>query len=458
MGYTRGMFRSYNPATEEVLKEYEEISASEINERLSRAVDAQKAWAATPFSARAKPMKKLAELFRSEKEAVGKLITLEIGRPITASIAESEKCAWACDYFADHAEKMLAPEALPESLKGEVRFDPLGVVLAVMPWNYPFWQAVRFLAPALMAGNAAVLKHASNVPQSAEMLETLIRDAGFPEGLFQNLYVSSKNVGSLIDDERIAAVTLTGSVTAGASVAERAGKNIKKLVLELGGSDPFIVLEDANVAEAAKAGALARLQNAGQSCIASKRFLVHEAVYDEFVKAFVSEFEKYAVGDPMNPETNVGTVVSEDALKELLGQIERSVAAGAKIAIGGKRKDGIGAYLLPTILTGVTKGMPAYDEEIFGPVAAVIKVKDADEAVSIANDSEFGLSSSVWTRDIEKAKNIAVRIHAGGVFINAMTKSDPRLPFGGVKKSGYGRELSEFGIREFVNVKTVSIA
>lgn len=438
--------------------EFEQLSDADLEKKLAKGDATQRAWAGVPFSERAKLLKKLASLFREEKAEIGKLISLEIGRPINASIAESEKCGWVCDYYADEAENMLSPEAFPEGLQGEVRFEPLGVIFAVMPWNYPFWQVMRFLSPALMAGNGGVMKHASNVPQSAAYLEEMVLRAGFPEGLFQNLFISIEQAAKVIDDERIAAVTLTGSVRAGSAVAERAGKNMKKVVLELGGSDPFIVLEDADVPEAAKVGALARLQNAGQSCIAAKRFLIHEKIYDEFLKLFKVEFEAYKMGDPFAEGTMIGPVVTEAAAAGLEEQVKKTLAMGAKALIGGKRKEGAGSFYEPTILVDVKKGMPAYSEELFGPVATVIKIQNDDEAVEIANDTEFGLSSSLWTKDIERAKKLAGKIRAGGVFINSMTKSDPRIPFGGIKKSGHGRELASFGIKEFVNVKVVSIA
>jgi succinate-semialdehyde dehydrogenase/glutarate-semialdehyde dehydrogenase len=451
------MFISKNPATEEILKEYAGLSDAEIEVRLSKASDAQKEWKKKTFAERAAVLKKLAAIFREEKETVGKIIALEMGRPLTAAIAESEKCAWVAEYYADNAEAMLSPEPFPDGLEGEVRFEPLGVIYAVMPWNYPFWQVMRFAAPALMAGNVGLLKHASNVPQAAEMLEKMFLTAGFPEGVFQNLFISIEQSNSVIADARVAAVTLTGSVRAGVGIGGEAGKNLKKVVLELGGSDPFIVLSDADIAKAAEVGALSRLQNAGQTCIAAKRFLVEESVYEDFLARLKEEFKKYVPADPMNPATSIGPVAAEHILKGVAEQVEKSVALGATLETGGKRPEGKGLFYVPTILTGVKKGMPAYDEEIFGPVASVIKVKDEDEAVAIANDTVFGLSSSVWSKDIERAKKVAARIEAGGVFINAMTKSDPRIPFGGIKESGHGRELGKWGIREFVNVKTVSI-
>lgn len=450
---------SKNPSTGEVLKEVPQLTDSELDQRLARAFKAQKEWALIPFSKRAELFKKLANIFRDEKESVGKIISLEMGRPISAAIAESEKCAWACDYYAENAERMLLPEPFPEGAgEGEIRFDPLGVILAVMPWNYPFWQVVRFAAPSLMAGNAGVLKHASNVPQAGLLLEELFLKAGFPEGVFQNLPISIEQTATVIDDARIAAVTLTGSLRAGSAVGERAGKNMKKIVLELGGSDPFIVLKDADIKMAARVGAIARLQNAGQTCISAKRFIVEESIAEEFLNALTEEFKEYIVGDPFDPKTAIGPLATKNILDGVSEQVRKSVEMGARVVIGGEAVDSAGLFYRPTILTNLKKGMPAYDEEIFGPVASVIPVRDEEEALVVANDSEFGLGASIWTNDIEKAKKMASRIEAGAVFINAQVKSDPRLPFGGVKKSGHGRELGEYGVKEFVNAKTVSIA
>ncbi len=449
---------SQNPATEEILKEVPELSDGEIQERLASAFSAQKEWKNTPFSKRSELFRKLAEIFRSEKEVIGKMISLEMGRPLGPAIAESEKSAWACEYYAESAERMLAPEPFPEGAgDGEVRFEPLGVILAVMPWNYPFWQVVRFAAPSLMAGNGALLKHASNVPQSAAMLEELFLRAGFPKGVFQNLPISIPQTASVIDDARVAAVTLTGSVRAGTSVGERAGRNLKKIVLELGGSDPFIVLKDADIQAAARVGAIARLQNAGQTCIAAKRFIVEKEVADAFLSALTEEFKEYTVGDPMDASTMVGPLATKNILEGVDAQVKKSVEMGAKVVTGGMRKEGKGNFYMPTILTNLKKGMPAYDEEVFGPVASIIPVANEEEAVTVANDTEFGLGASIWTKDIEKAKKLAGRIEAGAVFINSQVKSDPRIPFGGVKKSGHGRELGEYGVKEFVNAKTVSV-
>lgn len=451
-------FISQNPATEEVLATFEGINDAELDEKLASAVQAQREWAKLSFDERKVPMKKLASIFSSRKMEVGRLITLEMGRPISSSPSESEKCGLVADYYAEQAEFMLAPVNFPEGAgEGEVRLEPLGVILSIMPWNYPFWQVMRFAAPALMAGNAVVMKHAANVPQCAKYLETLFDEAGFPKGLFQNLYISIEQVATTIADKRISGVTLTGSVRAGSSVAETAGKHIKKSVLELGGSDPFIVLEDADIDAAAKEGALARLQNAGQTCISAKRFIVHERVYDQFMTAFKDAYSKNVVGDPMDATTSVGPLAGEKFVIGLDEQVRKSVELGASVVLGGKRLNRPGWFYEPTILENVEKGMPAYDEELFGPVASMFKFADDEDAVRLANDTEFGLGASVWTRDMERADKFARALDTGNVFINKMVKSDPRVPFGGVKMSGYGRELGDLGIKEFVNQKTISI-
>lgn len=452
------MPQSKNPATEEVTATFKDISDAELDAKLALAHTASRMWAKASFSERKEKLLALAAVFRAEKEQIGMIITEEMGRPLSGAIAEAEKCAWACEYYAEEAERMLAPEPFPKGAgEGEIRFEPLGVVFAVMPWNFPFWQVIRFLAPTLMAGNVGVMKHASNVPRSAEYLETLARKAGYPEGVFQNLFISIEQAGRVIDDVRVAAVTLTGSVRAGTSVGERSGRNIKKVVLELGGSDPFVVFADADIETAAKTGALARLQNAGQTCIAAKRFIVEEKAYPEFIKHFEREVRSFVTGDPKDPKTTMGPLATESILKGIEEQVQKSVSLGATLVCGGVRKEGTGYFYMPTILANVKKGMPAYDEEVFGPVASVMTFKSEEEAVMLANDTEFGLSSSVWSSDMEKAKRIAGRIEAGCVFINTMSKSDPRIPFGGVKRSGTGREMGEFGIKEFVNVKAVTV-
>jgi succinate-semialdehyde dehydrogenase/glutarate-semialdehyde dehydrogenase len=385
-------------------------------------------------------------------------MTEEMGKPIAAAESEVDKCAWVCDYYAEHAAAFLSPEAsATDAARSFVRFDPIGPVLAIMPWNFPFWQHFRFAAPAVMAGNVGVLKHASNVPGCALAIEDLFRRAGFPEGVMTTLLVPSARTAELIARPEIKAVTLTGSEAAGREVAAQAGRHLKKTVLELGGSDPFIVLDDADPIAAAEQAARARTINSGQSCIAAKRFLVEEAVADRFEAEFVRRMEALRVGDPMDRETEVGPLAREDLLTALDDQVSRSVAAGARLATGGRRLDRKGWFYPPTVLLGVRPGMPAFDEETFGPVAAVTRARDAAEAIELANRSRFGLGASIWTGDPARAEDLAREIEAGSVFVNGMVKSDPRLPFGGVKSSGYGRELAAFGIREFVNIKTVWI-
>jgi succinate-semialdehyde dehydrogenase/glutarate-semialdehyde dehydrogenase len=386
-------------------------------------------------------------------------MALEMGKPVAQGEAEVEKCAWVCEYYADHAEAMLAEQPREtDAAQSYVRFDPLGPVLAVMPWNFPFWQVFRFAAPGLMAGNAGILKHASNVPRCALDIEAVFRDAGFPRGLFATALVGSRAVKALVEDERIAAVTLTGSEPAGSAVAEQAGRVLKKTVLELGGSDPFIVLADADLRAAARTAAEARLINSGQSCICAKRFIVVDVVADQFLDLFTGEMRARRVGDPLSPDTQVGPQARVDLRDDLHRQVEESVKRGATLLLGGEIPTGRGAFYPPTVLAAVDRGMPAFDEETFGPVAAVIRARDEADAVRLANDSTFGLGAALWTADRERARRLAAEIEAGAVFVNGLVKSDPRLPFGGIKRSGYGRELSEYGIREFVNIKSVWMA
>lgn len=449
---------SKNPATEEVLGTYPELTDAELHAKLDLAAETFKTWSVTPVAERVAPLKRLATLLRERAPELGRLATLEMGKAITQATAEVEKCALACDYYAENAEKFLEPQHIKsDASESYVRFDPTGVILAVMPWNFPFWQVMRFAAPALSAGNVGVLKHASCVPQCAMALEQIFLDAGFPVGVFQNLLIGSSKVEQVIRHPSVQGVALTGSETAGSKVATLAGSLIKKTVLELGGSDPFIVLEDADLDRAAEFAAKARLQNAGQSCIAAKRFIVVDAVFDAFLSRFKAQVEASAVGDPLEKTTTMGPLSSEGGLQDIEKQVKESVEKGAAIVTGGSRIGDKGYFFAPTILSDVKPGMPAYEEELFGPVASVIRAKDTEDAICIANDSRFGLGSNLWTKNIELAEQIAPRIRAGCVFINGMVKSDPRLPFGGTGVSGYGRELSDYGLKEFVNIKTVWI-
>ncbi len=450
---------SRNPATGEVFGTFEELTDAEIDARLAKAQKAFELWRDVSFVERKAKMLKLAGYLKANSRSLGELATREMGKPIKAAVGEVEKCAWACEYYAEHAEKILAPEPIEtDAGKSYARFDPIGVVLAVMPWNFPFWQVMRFAAPAAMAGNVGVLKHASNVPQCAATIEKAFLEAGFPEGVFQNLAIGAAKVERVIRDPRVVAVTLTGSEPAGSKVASLAGSLIKKTVLELGGSDPFIILEDADVEQVVLVATTARVQNNGQSCIAAKRFIVAKKIADKFLVAFKHHFENLKVGDPLDETVQVGPLASENGLKDIEAQVQKSVAMGAKIVTGGKRVGTRGYFYAPTILTDLKPGMPAYSEELFAPVASVIVVKDEEEAVQVANATEFGLGAALWTTDLARAERLAAKIEAGCIFVNGMVKSDPRLPFGGVKKSGYGRELSDYGIKEFVNIKSVWIA
>ena len=449
---------STNPATDEILASFPPHTAEQVEEILAQAQDAFVAWRQRSIADRAVPMRRLAGVLRERADRYARLASLEMGKPITEAKAEIEKCAWACEFFADNAAHLLADEpATSSARKSYVAFDPLGLVLAVMPWNFPFWQVIRFAAPALMAGNGAVLKHASNVPQCALAIEEALRDAGFPEGLLRTVLLAGAAVEPLIADERIRAVTLTGSSATGARIAAASGRALKKSVLELGGSDPFIVLADADLAAAATTGVRARNQNAGQSCIAAKRFLVEDDVVADFERRLAAGVEALRIGDPLHAATQIGPLARSDLRDNLERQVRESVRMGARIVTGGKRWGERGAYYTPTVIADVTPDMPVFTEETFGPVAALLRVRDADEAVALANSSEYGLGANLWTRDLPLAEQLARRIDSGQVFINGMVSSDPRLPFGGVKHSGYGRELSSYGIREFTNIKTVWI-
>lgn len=449
---------SINPATGEVIETFEPFTAQQIDETLARARKAYLHWRTTSFAERGALMRRVAAVLRAQKAELARIATLEMGKTLAEAQAEVEKCAWNCDYYADNAEAFLAPESIATNAADSyVEFTPIGVVLAIMPWNFPYWQVIRFAAPAVMAGNTAVLKHASNVSRCALEIERVFREADAPEGLFSTILVPGAEVEKIIGDPRIAAVTLTGSTPAGMQVASAAGRAIKKSVLELGGSDAFIVLADADLDAAAAMAVRSRFQNAGQSCIAAKRFIVEESVADAFAQKFVAEASKLRIGDPMDGQTQMGPMARADLRDTLVDQVDRSVQMGAQVMLGGKASDGAGAFYPPTIVTGVTEEMPLFREETFGPAAAVIRARDAEHAIELANDSEFGLGGNLWTGDLERGRQLAKRLESGAVFINGMTASDPRLPFGGVKQSGYGRELSSFGIREFVNIQTVWI-
>ncbi len=450
--------QSINPATEEVLNTFEPYSAAQIEQAIAETRAAFLSWRDTSFAQRSELFHKMANYLRERKEHLGRLATLEMGKPIAEAIAEIEKCAWNCEFYADNAEKFLADEPVATTATSSyVEYQPLGVVLALMPWNYPYWQVIRFAAPALMAGNTAVLKHASNVSMCALEIEHIFKACGFPQGVFRTVLVPGEETGRLIADKRIAAVTLTGSDIAGMAVASASGHALKKNVLELGGSDAFIVLEDADIDAAAQMAVRARFQNTGQSCIAAKRFIVVESVAAAFQDKFVAAASQLKMGDPLQNETQVGPMARGDLRDAMDKQVAESVKMGARVLLGGKPAAGKGYFYEPTILGSVTTDMPVFREETFGPAAAIIIARDADHAVELANDSDFGLGGNLWTGDIARGRALARHLESGGVFINSMTASDPRLPFGGVKRSGYGRELSSFGIREFVNVQTIWI-
>lgn len=452
------MIRSINPSNGAVLAEYDLHDPGEVDSALNSAALAQAAWRKNPVEKRVELLSAMARELRAGKDRFAQLITEEMGKPVTEAAGEIEKCAVTCEYYVEAAPRFLAEETIASNATHSgVVFDPLGVVLAIMPWNYPFWQFFRFAAPALAAGNGVILKHASNVPACAEAIEALMTRAGCPKGLMRNLRVSVPNVADLIADDRIAAVTLTGSTEVGQTVAAQAGASLKKQVLELGGSDPFIVLADADLGAAAETAVKARFINVGQSCVNAKRFIVEQSVAEEFTELFAAGIARLKVGDPMDAETQIGPMARANLRAELHDQVERSVAAGARIVMGGAPIDGPGYFYAPTLLDRVTPGQAAFGEELFGPVASIIEAADAQEAVTLANASEFGLGAAVWTRDLGRARDMARSIDAGAVFINGMVASDARLPFGGIKKSGYGRELGSYGIREFTNIKTLWI-
>jgi succinate-semialdehyde dehydrogenase / glutarate-semialdehyde dehydrogenase len=447
-----------NPATGELLKSFEPLSDPQISEKIRRAAEAFPKFRALTFAQRAQMMRKAADILESEKNAVARLMTTEMGKTLRSAVDEAVKCAWVCRHYADCAEAFLADEIIQtNATRSYVRYQPLGIILVIMPWNFPFWQAFRFIAPGLMAGNVGLLKHASNVPQCALKIDEVLCRAGFPDGVFQTLLIGADKVDRILDDPRIAAATLTGSEEAGMKVGAGAAKRIKKVVLELGGSDPFVVMTSANFDEAVATAVKARTINNGQSCIAAKRFIVAESIADCFEREFVARMQALRVGDPMDEKTDVGPLANPDAVKSVHEAVQKTVQAGARLLAGGKPADRPGNFYLPTVLADVPPGSPAYREEIFGPVASIFRVEDVGDAIRVANDSRFGLGASAWTNDPAEQERFINELEAGMVFINQMVASDPRLPFGGIKHSGFGRELSVHGIREFTNIKTVVV-
>jgi succinate-semialdehyde dehydrogenase/glutarate-semialdehyde dehydrogenase len=453
------MIASINPATGKILRTFDALTDAQVDSALARAASSWRSYRHTPLASRARWLSAAASTLENEKDRLGRVMTLEMGKPIAAARAEAAKCALACRYYAEHGERLLADEPVDAGPGvSYLKFQPIGPVLAVMPWNFPFWQVFRFAAPALMAGNVGLLKHASNVPQCALEIESVIRRAGFPDDVFQTLLIGSAQVERVIGDPRVKAATLTGSELAGAQVAAQAGRQLKKTVLELGGSDPFVVMPSADLERAVRTAVEARVINNGQSCIAAKRFLVDSRIAGEFERRFVESMEALHIGDPMDESTQLGPLATPEILEGLDAQVRASLAAGARLLTGGHRLSRPGNFYAPTVLADVLRNSPAYGEELFGPVAALFRVDGIDEAIDLANDTEFGLGASVWTEDAAEQRRLIDEIETGMVFVNNMVASDPRLPFGGVKRSGYGRELSAYGIREFVNVKTVRIA
>ena len=451
---------SVNPTTGKTLATYPEMTARQVEEILAACHAAHLEWRETSLAVRSEPLQRAAELLRDRRDSLAELMTSEMGKPVVQARAEVDKCAWVCDYYAENAQSFLAPEVIEtDARKSFVAFEPLGVVLAVMPWNFPLWQVFRFAAPALMAGNTGVLKHASNVQGCSLAIEEILRDAGYPDNAFRSLLIGSVAVAPVIEHPLVRAITLTGSTPAGRAVAKEAGALLKKTVLELGGSDPYVVLEDADLDAAVEICIIGRMINNGQSCIAAKRYIVPRAILQEFEEKCVTRMQAQRMGDPMDEETDLGPLARTDLRDELHDQVTRSLEKGARCLLGGEVPTRMGAFYPATVLTDVHSGMPAYVEELFGPVAAIIPVEDEEEALRVANDTEFGLGAAVFTRDLERGQEIATkRLEAGSCFVNAFVKSDPRLPFGGIKGSGYGRELGSFGIREFVNIKTVYVA
>src|SRR4051812_19069828 len=445
-----------NPATGQTVRTFVPLSEPELDARIQCAADAFRRYRRTPLVERTRMLLRAAEILEAEKEKFGRLMVTEMGKTLKAAVEEAAKCAWGCRYYAEQAEKFLADERIETGAsRSFVTYQPIGPVLAVMPWNFPLWQVVRFAAPALAAGNVGLLKHASNVPQCALAMEDLVAQSGFPEGAFQTLLIGSDKVAKILQDPRVAAATLTGSEGAGRSIGETCGRNLKKVVLELGGSDPYVVLPSADLDKAIETAVTARIQNAGQSCIAAKRFIVHRDVHDKFSQGMAARMKALRLGDPSDPKTEIGPLASAQVLEDLEAQVRKMVASGSKVLAGGKRVARDGFFFEPTVLTDAGPGTPGRDEEIFGPVATVFRAEDIGEAISLANATRFGLGASAWSRDAKEIERLANDLWAGQVFINGMVKSDPRLPFGGVKASGHGRELSSIGLREFVNVKTV---
>lgn len=450
--------QSMNPATGTVTETFQSISPEELERKLTAAVKAYRSYRTTTFEDRARWTGAVADILESEADAIGRVMTEEMGKPIGAAVAEAKKCAWVCRYYAEYGESFLTSTSIAtEATTSFVAYQPIGTILAIMPWNFPLWQFFRHAAPALMAGNVILLKHASNVPRSALLIEEILRRAGVPDGVHQTLLLPSDGIAALIDDPRVEAVTLTGSNPAGSAVAARAGAAIKKTVLELGGSDPFIVMPSADIDTAVETAVKARIINNGQSCIAAKRFIVHNDIADRFTTAFVEQMAALTVGDPIDPETQIGPLATKAIRDELVEQVARSVEGGARVLTGGHAIDGPGWFYEPTVLVDIPNNAPAYSEELFGPVASVFPVDSLDAAIALANDSDFGLAASVWTRDATEQRRFIDDLEVGTVAVNRMVASDPRLPFGGVKRSGYGRELSVEGIREFVNIKTVVV-
>lgn len=447
------------PATGKLLKRFSDLSDQEIEQKVCKAEEAFDEWKKSAYPVRGKALKAAAEVLRAKKEDYAQLITLEMGKPITEARGEIEKCAWVCEYYADNTKRFLRDEVIKtEAPTSFVSYEPLGILFAIMPWNFPFWQVFRFAAPSLMAGNVGLLKHAPNVPQCAEAIQEVFEKANLPQGCFQNLFINEKKAHRLIRDKRVQAVTLTGSEIAGSKVATTAGKYIKKTVLELGGSDPFVVLDDANLKLAADAAVKSRMLNSGQSCIAAKRFIVPEIVHDRFLDLLKRRVDALQVGDPWDDNTEIGPLAREDIAAGVVKQVRISVQKGAEIATGGDRLNGNSTFVQPTILKNVTSKMPVFKEEVFGPVLSVICVRNNDQAIKIANLTRYGLGASLWTEDMEKGQKLARHLEAGNVFVNSIVQSDPRLPFGGIKNSGYGRELSYHGLLEFVNAKTISVS